>query len=340
MGCPRPGRASRAWPALCGFPLAFMQPHSLKLERADGLTHVFVRPGWQRTDQACAMSKEADRWVCRSGSELFEPLTAGDSEHPPEGPWACDGSTFQLTYLHTSAKAEEYLRQEVLRPWDDMLAHLQQHVSIKGTVYDLGCGAGAMSKRLASMPGVHLRGFDLDAEMVATAAVSCPSGRFEVRPLEVVDLAEASGGWCSFVLAYLAPDQVQRWAKELAPNAWLCLVEIDGLFSAHGMQFQGLDDGLRALGYDCFAGRRLRACCEEAGLEVLDERCWRDEELYFDGAATEAQLAAWTRRLRRPQIQKLLASCGLTDEDFLGCLRCPEHRAVGGTRMVIARKTD
>lgn len=48
---------------------------------------------------------------------------------------------------------------------------------------------------------------------------------FAPNPLEVVDLAEASGGWCSFVLAYLAPDQVQRWAKELAPNAWLCLVE-------------------------------------------------------------------------------------------------------------------
>lgn len=346
---------------------------SFKLVREhDGLTSVFCKQsdawvGSLSTDSdGSSLQRDSAGWFImdKTGARLAVNPAASSAE-PPEGPWLGQGlgTGFQyaLTVIPASELQEEYGQQERLRCWDAMLQHLAEQAgfaALNGQVYDFGCGAGAVSKRLGAL-GAAVLGVDLNPEMLAMSKQSCPEGHF--RRADLSKLREhpgpwppAIGVWCSLAAAYFPGDALvpalAGMVEWLQPGGWFCVSEIDGLFAAHSplappwkAGFSALEERMRVTGYDVACGGRLAAACESCGLQILDKSEWADRELFFQGPAEDVVLEAWAKRLARPGISALLtAEFGEAAEKaksaFLACLRDPDHRTEGCIRMVICRR--
>lgn len=347
---------------------------ALLLERhVDSLIYVFClgEVGWARTDcqDILLVQDDAGCWYCAdvSGERLCGPdggAEAASGDYPPEGVWcghegnkSYSYDCFHIPVAHLRA---ECLGQEAMRPWDDMLTWLETTVGPLepgACVFDLGCGGGAVSKRLVQR-GAGVMGLDLDPQMVACSAQHCPGGSFTCTDVGGLDPSmwpavlrpQAAGVWSSFMASYFAQEgqfraAVDAWAQLLRPGGWFCMTEIDGLFSAHGPldpRFAEVDSAVN--GYSCSEGLEFRCICESCGLVVVAETTWPDAELFFQGAADPAQVATWTSFLARPGIQLIFervfgedgaeAAC----KEFLECLASERHEARGGVRSVVCKK--
>ncbi len=86
-----------------------------------------------------------------------------------------------------------------------------------GTVADVGCGPGHVTRFLAAR-GADVVGLDLSAEMVAVARERAPELRFAVASM--LDLPAADGAWAGAVALYsiihLGDDERARACRELA----------------------------------------------------------------------------------------------------------------------------
>jgi len=314
-------------------------------------------------DEEKKLFSDGETWLdipYRLDEPALLPEVAPSSPTPPDCTWRGDEDGSMYLYsgsrLPECALAQEYERQDVLRPWDRMIAHLERSVGeASGLIYDLGCGAGPVSVRFARKAAVI--GVDLDPQMVACSKLNCPGSHFQVANLGGLrqsfsgDWPAADGVWSSFVPAYFPGDGLEAaisdWASLLKPGGWLCLIEIDGLFSAHsplGQYASGFESLDRSLaGYDAFAGKRLEAACAACGLTLMDHSEWLDQELYFDGPAGNDQVAAWTARLSRPGIRARCEEVFGDSADgaraaFLDCLQCDQHASQGRVHMVICSK--
>lgn len=340
-----------------------------ELDPEHGLTHQLrfaeghAGTQWVRLDEGRRLLSSPGSWTDEPYDLQDGSVTAPSgkpSPVPPECSWRVsnDSAThaYSASHLTGTALTQEYLRQEALRAWDSLLSHLESTVgTLAGKrIYDFGCGAGAVSSRLAARADVT--GVDLDPQMVACAKLRCPGAQFRVADLghprrTPGPWPPADGIWSSYVAAYFPGDRLEaaiaEWAALLKPGGWLCLVEIDGLFSAHaplGTWAEGFADVDRELpSYDAFAGRRLAAACAACGLVVREESEWQDRELCFQGAAGEEQVSAWRSRLSRPAIRKIISqvfgdAADGACEAFLECLRSPDHEAQRRIKMVIGCK--
>jgi len=167
----------------------------------------------------------------------------------------------------------------------------------------------------------------------------------------------ASGAWCSFVSAHFPGRQLEKallqWAWLLRPGGWLCLLDLEGLFSVHrpyaesrwARDFRQLDDDLQsAMKYDPFVGKRLAQACKRAKLQVVGEREWPGAtEFNFDGPATEDQANAWAVRMEREPMSSVFRKYFRdfdkgAKEALLDCLRSEEHATRCRVRMVICTK--
>lgn len=291
-----------------------------------------------------------------------------DGDSPPRGRWTVRNSIYRLSLLEMSPAEDDLLAlqcqyEAALRPLGDMLGHLESVVGpLGGLVCDLGCGAGAAARLLASRGGVAAIGIDSDPRMVAAAKARSPNLPFrcaDVGKLHVFkDLqGAASGVWCSFVSAYFPGKQLEKallqWAWLLQPGGWLCLLDLDGLFSVHrpfeegrwARDFRQLDDDLQnVMKYDPFVGKRLAQTCKKAKLQVLSEREWPGAtEFNFDGPASEDQVNSWAVRMETDAVgsvfRKYFRDFDKTaKEAFLECLRSEEHATRCKVRMVICTK--
>lgn len=292
-----------------------------------------------------------------------------DGERPPRGQWLLGASPYRLSFLDLGLREEALLaleceHQERLRPWREMLTHVEHLCGPPGgLVLDLGCGAGAAAQQFVGR-GAEVLGVDSDARMVAAARARCPHGRFRCADAGRLQLCSelvgaASGVWCSFAAAHFPGRQLERalqaWAWLLKPGGWLCVVDVEGLFSVHrpyaetrwARDFRQLDDDLQnVLKYDVFVGQRLAAACRKAKLQVVSEREWPGATEYnFEGSATQEQAAAWAARMERGPINAVFHRYFRdferdAKEAFLGCLQSKEHTTRCKVKMVVCLKPE
>jgi SAM-dependent methyltransferase len=243
--------------------------------------------------------------------------------------------------------AEDYLRQFAWRAWPTIFDALPR---LHGkTVLDLGCGVGDQAAELARR-GARVIAIDANEELLR-AARERQQGDIDFRLCDLRALPRVGpvdGLWSSFTAAYFPKlDQTLRgWARNLGPNAWLSLTEVDDLFgheplseATRSLLTAYARDSLAAGRYDFHMGGKLRGILEVAGFSVERVLVLPDRELAFNGPAEPAVLQAWRTRLSR---MKLLQDfCGsrfaaLRDE-LLACLALPEHRSKARVVACIAR---
>ena len=235
----------------------------------------------------------------------------------------------------------EYREQERWRRWDDAIAMLP--LSPGQTVLDLGCGAGAVSRRLRAR-GVEVIGIDADDALLAAARADCPGVHFENGDARRIDRT-VDGIWTSFVTAYLGDlaSVVAHWRACLRPGGFLAMVEVDDLLghAPLALPFDAPRFYDEARGrYDFEAGRKLARAARDAGLEITDEIELPDDELAFTGPASDAVLAAWRRRLARMGGLKTFLGDDFVrfEAAFLGALADSAHRTTTRVMLVIARR--
>lgn len=245
---------------------------------------------------------------------------------------------------------EEYRQQYGFRDWATAYSRLP--LSAGQTVLDLGCGLGDQARDLSAR-GAQVIGIDASPELLVEARRQGGSDivyhQAELTALAGLGLPLADGLWCSFAAAYFPPlaARLAVWSRLLKPGAWLALVEADDIFGHTPMSpadaayiteyYRQALDGAR---YDFQMGHKLVASVEAAGLELVESRRLADQEFSFQGPASEAVLAAWTRRLSR--MSGLQALCGAEfpafRERFLAMLADPRHESRAAVYMVLARR--
>ncbi len=246
--------------------------------------------------------------------------------------------------------SSEYKRQFGWRDWPAVFDALP---SLQGqTVLDLGCGVGDLAAELAAR-GARVIGVDGNAELVREARSRQLSNAefrtYDLRTLPDLGIA-ADGIWCSFTAAYF-PDlstALTAWTRNLKPEGWIALVEIDDLFGHVPLDVRTkalleayAEDALAAGRYDFHMGRKLKEHVERSGFTAWETLTLADQELSFSGSARPEVLEAWRSRFNRMTL--LRDFCGpefdRVQEEFLGCLMRADHRSLSKVHCCIASRS-
>jgi SAM-dependent methyltransferase len=243
---------------------------------------------------------------------------------------------------------DEYRKQRAWRPWPAVFRLLPD---LSGeTVLDLGCGIGDQAADLSERGATVIAVDSNEALLDFARARGIPRVAFRVADIRQVEPETVvSGIWCSFAAAYL-PDlrtALRHWSSLLVPGGWILLTEVDDLFE-HQPTTPRTKELLKAYAraalaagrYDFQMGRKLRRYADEVGLVVQEELRCEDEELAFQGPASEEVIAAWRSRFKRmPPLQEF---CGVELEavttDFLRCLSDSGHRCGASVQACLARR--
>jgi len=245
--------------------------------------------------------------------------------------------------------ANEYKRQFRWRNWRAVLDMLPP---LKGmTILDLGCSVGDQAAELVAR-GARVFGYDMDKELIRIAqARGLSMTEFQVRDLrEGLDLDVCVDGiWCSFTAAFFPnlPEVLCRWAKNLKPDGWLVVTEIDDLFGHEPLAAETktllnayVDEAFSAGRYDFRMGRKLERHVLQAGFRVSKVFTLADQELSFNGRAQSEVLEAWRNRFARMEL--LRRFCGekarSMEDDFIMCLGRDDHSSLAKVYCCIANK--
>ncbi len=116
----------------------------------------------------------------------------------------------------------------------DDLAFIERHLAIRpGTVLDLGCGPGHITRHLRST-GVEARGVDRVPEFIEHARAADPDGDYRLGSLEDLDVEDHSvaGILAWFSLIHLPPDRLDgvlaAFRRAIAPAGVLVIGVFDG----------------------------------------------------------------------------------------------------------------
>ena len=205
---------------------------------------------------------------------------------------------------------DEYRNQSTWRNWEPYLEKLPARRW--GTVYDMGCGIGSVTKMLAKKAS-YVMGIDSSSKLLREADRSNSARNIEylqrdLSNLEYRHLEPADGIWSSFVAAYF-PDFIpilNNWKGVLKKTGWMALVEMSGLFSHEPLSSHAREAFERYYThqkmknvYDFEMGTKLVHFVRHCGLTVLHVENMYDPELTFDGPADPAILGSWENRLGR-----------------------------------------
>jgi SAM-dependent methyltransferase len=216
-------------------------------------------------------------------------------------------------------------------------------------VLDLGCGIGDQAAELSDRGATVIAVDDNEVLLDFARARGMPRVDFRTGDIARLELeTPACGIWCSFAAAYL-PDLggvLRRWRSLLTPGGWILLTEVDDLFEHQPTRPRTRElltgytqAALEANRYDFRMGRKLRHHLEAAGFIVQEELRCEDDELAFQGPASEEIIAAWRKRFER--LRSLQEFCGAEFEavskDFIRCLGASDHRCGASIHACIAR---
>jgi SAM-dependent methyltransferase len=116
----------------------------------------------------------------------------------------------------------------------DDLAFIGRHLRDRpGTVLDLGCGPGQITRYLCSL-GVEATGVDLVPEFIAHARATHPTGAYRLGSMDDLDVADHSvaGILAWYSLIHLPPQDVDgvlaEFRRMMAPAGTLVLGVFDG----------------------------------------------------------------------------------------------------------------
>ncbi len=249
---------------------------------------------------------------------------------------------------------EEYLAQNQWRDWETMIRQLP--IESGQTVFDLGCGPGLISARLAPHCS-RVIGIDQEATFLDVARQHCPPNcefvNANLTTLDASTLIPANGVWSSFTAAYFPSfsSVLERWVSCVTPGGWLAIVEVDDLLTGHNPLPADIKDTIKEFmnharsieQYDFCMGHRLGNICRTIGLQIISEHSWRDPELAFDGIATPAIQEAWSRRFDRMQGMKTYLGADRFQEisnAFLETISSSEHYSTSSIKMVLAKRPE
>jgi len=248
--------------------------------------------------------------------------------------------------------AQEYLAQNKWRDWERMLEQLPK--GRNQTVLDLGCGPGIVSNLLAARYR-KVVGVDRDVELLDTARQLCPSNcefvESDLGHYPYESISPVNGIWSSFTAAYF-PRFVailEQWRTCLAHGGWIAIVEIDDLLAGHHPLPTDIRASIEEFGeylcsggqYDFRMGRKVSNYCRAAGLTVISEHTFPDDELVFEGAASPEVIAAWKHRFKRMQGMKSYFGDNRFEEivaTLLKTIASPDHYSTATINMVIAKR--
>ena len=231
---------------------------------------------------------------------------------------------------------DEYRRQYAWRDWSRALSLCptlpNQHV------LDLGCGPGDIAAELSAR-GLSITGVDKNDELLSAAKERCPHCRFEKHDLKRLELTSAAydGIWCSFAAAYFVDFEnvFAHWSSFLKAKAWVCVIDIDDLLGHMPLSERTeariaafYEEALRNRRYDFRIGRRLEAVLRSNNFEVTSVML-KDQELSFDGPATQDVIRAWEDRfVRMGGLKRLLGSeFPAFRDEFIQCISARDHRS-------------
>ena len=221
---------------------------------------------------------------------------------------AGDNQPAQVSYLMESSREGERLRQqERANPSAERL--LQAGLCAGQRVVDLGCGAGAVMPAILDIvgPGGSVTGVDASADRVVEARrliEGVPNAEAIVGAFPSTGLPEASFyfSWSQFVFEYLPQPELalREMIRVTRPGGTVAVADVDGL----GLSFwprppvveEGLAvlmQGLSALGFDFFIGRKLYTLFREAGLREVSVHL---SSLYVSAGANERLIADYAQR--------------------------------------------
>ncbi len=232
---------------------------------------------------------------------------------------------------------EEYQKQFEWRDWSTALTKCPiipgQHI------LDLGCAVGNLSRELASR-GAVVTGVDTNGELLAVAKNQKYSNcTFVQQDLASLELDRKFDGlWCSFTAAYFINfDEVfTRWMKFLNKGAWVCISEVDDLLghepltpSTRRKVESFYDEAIQAKRYDFRMGRKIEEIVKSHGFAVTTTYL-ADEELSFNGPASESVLQAWSNRFNRMGGLKSFLGDGFSafQDEYLRCLASERHQSI------------
>jgi hypothetical protein len=92
--------------------------------------------------------------------------------------------------------------------------------------------------------------------------------------------------------------------------------------------------------YDFECGHRLAGAVERAGLVLVQESTLEDDELAFQGPASEDVLAAWRLRLQRMAGPKMFWGDRVADFEraLLASMTSAKHRSTARVFLVVAQR--
>jgi len=247
---------------------------------------------------------------------------------------------------------EEYKNQSDWRNWDTYFDMLP--ISQNGTILDLGCGVGTVTKLLAQK-AKYVIAIDFNPDLIQEAKLSNSAQNIDyvisdLNNIHKLDLPKVDGIWTSFVAAYF-PDFkpiLNRWLACLKAGGWIAIVEMADLF-AHTPLSQTTQDifneyyirQLKNNIYDFEMGFKLKDFVIKSGLTVIHEETKIDQELTFSGPAEPRILKAWEDRFNRMNVFKdYLGEFDFLKikKEFMECLSNKEHKSNSIVKFIVARK--
>jgi SAM-dependent methyltransferase len=206
-------------------------------------------------------------------------------------------------------------------------------------VLDLGCGPGDISAELSAR-GLSVIGIDESVELLTAAKVRCSECRFEKQDLKFLELTPAiyDGIWCSFTAAYFVDfgKIFSHWSSFLKAKAWVCITDIDDLLG-HKPLSEGTERKIAAFyeeavssgRYDFRIGGKIDSALRGQGFKVTSVTL-EDQELSFDGPASQDVVQAWKDRFHR--MGGLKAFLGrefpIFQDEFIRCISARNHRSL------------
>jgi len=248
--------------------------------------------------------------------------------------------------------SEQYRAQARWREWPDMIGQLP--LSKDQVVLDLGCGPGVVAS-LLSRHVSNVIGIDINHDLIEAAnATKDPNAEFlrgNVEDLSWTNIEPVDGIWSSFTAAYFCDfkNVLDNWLGSLKSGGWVAIVEIADLFLGHsplpadtrGNLFELSKYMRESRAYDVDMGKSLAPIMQSAGLKDVKQYEWDDQELSFQGAASDEILKAWEQRFERLSAMKRLfddVTCQKIKSDFLTCLASSDHKCSSKVVMVTAIK--
>jgi SAM-dependent methyltransferase len=234
---------------------------------------------------------------------------------------------------------KQYQKQWQWRYWNSLYDQLPSFLN--STVYDLGCAHGDHSAQLTSR-GATVIGLDGNEELLGFAKKrKIPGAQFiqcDLTSIDQMNLTPADGVWMSFVAAYFTDfeSMLTKIKKLIKPGGWLAITEMSGLLDHEPMPTEYrvsieefYEEMQSSRSYDFNSGSKLEKALANCRLKTNSHSFLRDDELSKQGPCSEDVITAWSHRFERMGGFKefLGEDFPAYKNDFLSCLKSPEHRS-------------